>query len=373
VTASVSRRGDTGRARRWTAGEDQVLRRLYPEGVPIADIGRQLGRSEEAVSERRRALGMAPRPRSRPWSEREDRLVRAAALSGVPAEALAGTLRRTPEQVRRRRRVLVGAEARPRPYTPADDALIREAWGPDVDVLALARRLGRSPGSLRSHAAKLGCHRPAPRPRWSAAEDAAVRDGYELGLTCAEIALGLPGRTASAVVARAAKLGLASYARVWTAADDRRLRTLAESGTDVEQAARVLARTPEALRARARKLGLLPLRSTRARARRPARRWTATEDDQLRLHVGVNPAVLAQLLDRSPEAVAQRLRRLGLRDARRRSPHHLVPARRGLTPGQLATVVRELRDGGPRRRLRLAQRLGLSPAQLSLEESYFRQ
>jgi len=354
-------------ARRWTVSEDRELRRLYPEGVPIAEIGRRLRRTEEAVSERRRALGMAPRPRSRPWSEREDRLVRAAALSGVPAQALARTLRRAPEQVRRRRRALVGAATRPRPYTPSDDAAIRQAWGPDVDVLALARRLGRSPGSLRSRATKLGCHRPAARPRWSAAEDAAVRDGYELGLACAEIAHGLPGRTAAAVVARAAKLGLASYARVWTAADDRRLRTFAESRAEVEQAARALSRTPEALRARARKLGLPPLRS--ARTRQPGRRWTALEDDQLRLHVGVNPAVLAQMLGRSPEAVAQRLRRLGLRETRRRSPHHLVPARRGLTPGQLATVVRELRDGGPRRRLALAQRLGLSPAQLRPDEA----
>jgi hypothetical protein len=358
-------------ARRWTTSEDRELRGLYPEGVPIAEIGRRLGRTEEAVSERRRSLGMAARPRSRAWSEREDRLLRAAVDAGIPAQAVAGTLRRSPEQVRRRRRVLVGAATRPRAYTPADDAAIRDAWGHDVDVAALARALGRSPGSLRSRAAKLGCHRPAARPRWSAAEDATVRDGYELGLTCAEIALELAGRTPSAVVARAAKLGLASYARVWTAADDRRLRSLTASGAEVEHAARVLSRTPEALRARARKLGLPPLPSTRTR--QPARRWTPDEDGQLRLHVGANPAVLAQMLGRSPEAVVQRSRRLGLREARRRSPHHLVPARRGLTPGELATVARELRDGGPRRRLSLAQRLGLTPGQLRLEETNFLQ
>lgn len=178
-------------------------------------------------------------------------------------------------------------------------------------------------------------------------------------------------RTTSAVVARAAKLGLASYARVWTEADDRRLRALATSGAEVEDAARVLSRTPEALRARARKLGLPALRSTRSR--QPAKRWTPDEDGQLRLHVGANPAVLALMLGRSPEAVVQRLRRLGLRKTRRRSPHHLVPARRGLTPGQLATVVRELRDGGPRRRMSLAQRLGLTPGQLRLEEANFLQ
>ena len=60
-----------------------------------------------------------------------------------------------------------------------------------------------------------------------------MRDGYELGLPCAEIAMDLPRRTASAVVARAAKLGLASYARVWTAHDDQRLSSLTASGAEV--------------------------------------------------------------------------------------------------------------------------------------------
>ena len=350
-------------ARRWTASEDRVLRELYPTGVLLAQIAHRLERSIEAVSERRRALGMQPRPRSRPWSEREDQLLRAAVRSGVPAQALAGTLRRPPEQVRRRRRRLVGAAARPRAYTAAEDAAIREAWGPEVDLATLARRFERSPGSLRARAAKLGFHQAAPRPRWSAPEDAAVRDGYELGLTCAEIAMDLPGRTASAVVARAAKLGLASYARVWTAHDDQRLRSLAASGAEVEHAARALARTPEALRARARKLGLSPLRS--ARTLQPSRRWTPADDEQLHLHVGVNPAVLAQMLDRSPEAVAQRLRRLGLRETRRRSPHHLVPPQNGhLSPGMMATLAREGGTDSPRRWLALSRRLGVSVAQL---------
>ena len=130
-------------APRWTASEDRVLGELYPTGVPIAEIAHRLERSIEAVSERRRTLGMQPRPRSRPWSEREDQLLRAAVRSGVPAQALAGTLRRPPEQVRRRR-TLVGAAARPRAYTPAEDAAIREAWGPGVDLAALARLFERS-------------------------------------------------------------------------------------------------------------------------------------------------------------------------------------------------------------------------------------
>jgi hypothetical protein len=347
---------------RWRPEEDRALRRLYPQGAPIREIAQQLRRSEDAVSERRRTLQMPARPRSRAWSQAEDDLLRAASATGLPAEVLASRLRRPPEQVRRRRRTLLGTTTTPRAYTQADDDAIRAHWQHDVDLQQLARALGRSPGSLRLRAQKLGCYQPTPRRRWSEHEDADVRDGYELGLTCAQIALELRGRTASAVAARAAKLGLASYARIWTPDDDRALRLLAREGAELERAARLLARTPDALRARARKLGLAPLCSHRSR--QAPRRWTSAQDEQLRLHAGLNPSVLAELVNRSPDAVTRRLRLLGLREARERSPHHLVPARTGLTPGALATVERELRTGGPRRRLALARRLGRQPAEI---------
>lgn len=349
-------------ARRWTPTEDRVLRNLYEQRVRIREIALRLGRSPDAVSERRRTLRLAPRPRQPPWTRAEDELVRAAAAAGLPAEALASRLGRPAEQIRRRRRALFGNLASPRAYARADDDAIREAWRGHADVQALARAIGRSPGSIRLRAQKLGCYQPVPRRRWRLHEDAALRDGYELGLTCAQIASELHDRSPAAVAARAAKLGLASHGRIWSARDDMALRALARDGMELERAAQLLARTPEALRARARKLGLEPLRSRRSH--QAPRRWTPAEDSQLLLHAGLNPALLAELIDRSPEAVSQRLRQLGLREAREHSPHHLVPARNGLTPGELATVTRELRTGGPRRRLALARRLGRRPAEI---------
>jgi hypothetical protein len=121
-------------------------------------------------------------------------------------------------------------------------------------------------------------------------------------------------------------------------------------------------RTPDSLRARARKLGLTPLRSGRSDQR--PRPWTAGEDEQLRLRQGLNPGALAELLGRSPEAVTQRLRRLKLRDARQRSPHHPASVRGGFTPGERATLARELQTGGPRRELALARRLERTPAEI---------
>jgi hypothetical protein len=216
---------------------------------------------------------------------------------------------------------------------------------------------------VRLRAQRLGLHRPAPRRRWTPHEDTAVRDGYERGLTCVQIAAGLHHRTAAAVAARAAKLGLATFARAWTARDDLRLRTLAAEGADLERAAQLLSRTPEAVRARARKLDVAAPRSSRAG--RPRRQWSHDEDELLALHRALNPATLAGLLDRSPEAVAQRLRHLGLRAGAERSPHHPVAARNGPTPGQRAAAARELRDAGPRLVLAVARRLELPLTQVN--------
>jgi hypothetical protein len=345
---------------RWSGEEDRALRRLYGRGASLRVIAEQVGRSQDAVSERRRALGIAPRRRMRAWSPAEDELLRAGTTLGLSAAAIAERLRRPPEQVRRRRRALVGTVRSPVPFTVADDHAITACWTRGGDPQALARELGRSAGSVRLRAQKLGLHRPPPRPRWQAYEDAAVRDGYERGLTCAQIAGELPGRSVAAVAARAAKLGLATYARAWTPREDRSLRQLARDGIELERAAQMLSRTPEALRARARKLGVaLPP------PRRPGRtghRWTTGEDELLRLHGALNPAALAELLHRTPGAITQRLRRLGLREGAERSPHHPAPAHGGLTPGQRAAVAREMRTGGPGRELALARRLGLPPA-----------
>lgn len=202
--------------------------------------------------------------------------------------------------------------------------------------------------------ASSGLHRPAPRRRWSASEDAIVRDGYANGLSCDEVAAALAQRTPTAVAARARRLGLATYARRWTVEDDIRLRRILPR-CSVDHAARLLSRTPEGVRRRARRLGLAsprPPEVTHAGAR-----WTPDEDGLLRLHAALNPAVLGTLLGRSDHAVVRRLRRLGLRAGRFRSPHHPSSSNGGLTPGQRALVEREFRDKGGRAVLSLEARL----------------
>ncbi|MGI8623562.1 MAG: hypothetical protein ACR2NB_08755 [Solirubrobacteraceae bacterium] len=345
----------------WSTVEDARLRRLYATGAPVAAIASQLGRSGDAVVARRELLGIAPRRVPRPWSGLEDQLLRSALEARVPGGALATRLGRSVDQVSARRRQLGLQTPAARRYSPAEDVLLREQWAAGRRVDELAHRLRRSPDAVRVHADALGLHRPARRHRWSAAEDAALRDGYADGRTCQHIANSLSGRTARAVAARARKLGLTTYARGWTGTDDARLRELAARGSPAE-IARALGRTPEAVRRRARALRLTL--QPRSSAARTGARWSPNEDALLRLHAGLNPAALAAHLGRSDQAVVARLRRLGLRDGRRRSPHHPAPTTGGLTPGEWRLVDRELRRTSGRGLLALGRRLERSPGAL---------
>ena len=345
-------------AARWTAADDALLQDYYLAGLALREIGKRLNRSDDAVDERRRVLGIAPRRYVRPWSASEDTLVRAAAAVGIPDAEIAQRVGRSVAQVRHRRRMLSGPRTPARPYSAADDQRLRDGWREGANLVELARELERSLGSLRLRAQALGLHRPQPRRRWQIAEDAIVRDGYEQAHSCAQIARQLSGRSAGAVAARAAKLGIATYARVWTQLEDHRLRRLAAEGFRVETIAQALGRTPQALHLRARRLGIaLPAGPV---APRSGRRWTATEDEVLRINGALNPAVLAEVLGRSPHAISQRMIRLRLRVGR--SPHHPAPRRGALTPGERSTAVRELRSGGRGRALAVARRLDVSPA-----------
>jgi hypothetical protein len=343
-------------ARRWARREDATLARLYRDGVAVKDIAVRLDRSVDAVNARRSHLGIPARRARMAWSQREDAVLAAATRARLPAAVVAERVRRPVGQVRWRRRALGLVSPPARAYTADEDAAVRATVAAGGSLEELATRLGRSPGALRLRAVKLGLLSPVRRRRWSVGEDAALRDGYDTGLSCREIAGALPGRTPGAVAARAAKLGLATHARRWTAADDRRLRRLAGEH-NVEDLARLLGRTPDALRQRARRMRLILHEDDSARRR--GKRWTAAEDELLRLHPGLNPATLARLLARSDRGITIRLAKLGLRSGRESSPHHAASRLGDLTPGEQALLDRELDPADPRRLLALARRLAL--------------
>lgn len=351
-------------ARRWTPEEDDELVALYTSGQRVVDIAERLGRTADAVSERRRTLGLAPRTQARPWTADEDRFLLGLHDAGFPATVAADRLRRPDDQVRRRLNRLRPERptAEYRQYSAAEDDLVRAAFAEGHDLTALAERLERRVTSLYARGARLGVYQPARRSRWLPEEDAIIRHGYSRGLSCEAIASELSGRTPATVASRASKIGVTTYARAWTSRDDARLKELLLEDTPAELIAAELGRTPEALRQRARRLGIAwPLQSHRAQHRRP---WTPADEALLRQHAHLNPAALSRLLRRSPAAIVQRRRILGLRSTGR-SPHH--PAYEtgdGLTPAQLAVIERELRDAGPRRAMAVARRLGVSVAEV---------
>ena len=345
---------------RWRNEDDALLARLYGAGVTRREVATRLGRSEDAVDARRRALGIPARRRTRPWSSAEDALIRAATTAGVPASELAARIGRPSEAVRRRRRELrLAAMAASRRYSALEDDALCRAWLDGGDLDALAAELGRSPESVRLRARALGLHNPKRRLRWLPGEDLLLRQAYGRGLTCTAISTDvLPGRSAGAIAARARKLGLAVYGRIWSADEDRRLVDLAAERTPLEEAAALHFRTPEAVRRRARKLGLKPFPV--AAHEHAHRRWRPDEDALLRRHASLDPGSLARLLGRSDHAVRRRLAALGPRRGRERSPHYELGASAGLNPAER----RELAGGSARRLLSLSRRLGRSPGAL---------
>jgi hypothetical protein len=317
------------------------------------------GRHPQAAAPRRRPTpadrrGAGPVARRRPWSHAADDLLRATDTARLPLAEVARRLGRPAAAVRWLRHLLGLQRRGARAWTPAEDQELGRVWRRGGELAQLGRRLGRSPAALRLRAVKLGLVQPPRRRLWQPDEDHRLR----AGLTCAAIAAHPPGRTAGAVATRASRLGLASYARRWTQQEDAQLLRLAEHGTRLEQAAGILARTPQALRVRARRLGIRPP-PTRQPSRR--RRWTPAEDQLLAGRANLDPARLAVLLGRSEAAVRRRLAALGLRQGRERSPHHATAARPRLTPAQQRLLAREFRPGNGRGLVSLANRLGLPP------------
>jgi len=352
-------------ARRWHPSEDAVLAHLYAQGIPLRVIVDRLERSADALDARRKLLDISPRRPYRVWSEAQDMLIQIATEAGIPASKLAQQQHVPVAQLRRRRTELLGAHPPHRPYQPWEDEAIRSAWTSRPEVDALARQLMRSPDAIRLRASALGIHRPPSRARWTRIEDQALRQAYADGLSCAEISSSLSSlHSVGSVAARARKLGLTSYARRWTREEETRLRRLVTTGMTIDEIALALARTPEAIRQRVRKLGAdLPIARPHPRAGKP---WTAADDAVLRQSPGAHPSRLGSILGRSDHAIRRRQAALQLRCAGR-SPHHAPAAVNTFAPAEDGLLQRELGGvEGPEgnRLLALSDRLGRSPGEL---------
>ena len=249
----------------------------------------------------------------------------------MPATELARRLHRPVEQVRARRRRLGLQRPAARPYTRDDDDALRAAWTSGRSLDELAVELARTPEALLLRARWLDLYRSAQRQRWTSSEDATLRDGYANGLTCDEIGRALTRRTPTAVAARASRLGLATYARRWSPEDDRQLSKALAAGRGRRGRTRARAHsgghsTPGAQARGHQNRPFRPPSRGKPLGRR-GRRVSAPPPPP-------EPCGARRRLGRSDHAVVARLRRLGLREGRQRSPHHPSPTNGGLTPGE---------------------------------------
>jgi hypothetical protein len=149
--------------RRWTAMEDERLRRAYVSGLPVAQIKERLpGRSDGAIVARAHLLGLAEHGRR--WSLDHDETLARLIELGLSSTAIARRLGRTEEAITKRCRVL-GVRApsadpprRRGPWTAAEDELLRARTNEPLAVLVAA--VGRSRASIRRRRRLLGLTAP---------------------------------------------------------------------------------------------------------------------------------------------------------------------------------------------------------------------
>jgi hypothetical protein len=166
-----------------------------------------------------------------------------------------------------------------RRWSSGEEAAIREGVEMGRSWMKIAEGLqGRTRSATAIHGERLGLKRCEAGLAWTTDEDTALRAGVEAGQTWKAIAESLPGRTAYAAEFHAIRLGLkrgnAKVIVVWTEAEDEEIRAGVAAG---EATAEIAKRLP------GRTLGAVKQRRTALRAGEPcSERWTEAEDAALR-------------------------------------------------------------------------------------------
>jgi hypothetical protein len=148
-------------------------------------------------------------------------------------------------------------QARP---TPLPREAIADLLDRGLTDAEIARVGGIQPGTLRNRRLKLGLLRPpSAGPEWTPQEVRKLRRLFARGLSDEEIAERL-GRTApNAIASRRFILGLVRLdEKPWSDEDNETLRRMWDTTATVREIAAVLGRSPGAVTQRRRRLGLEP-------------------------------------------------------------------------------------------------------------------
>ena len=184
-----------GWGRRWTADEDELLRRAYQEGASLTPLIERLGRSRSSIRAHVREIGLQGTHkdrhgwrRGRVWTAGEEAQLRDG-YGKMPNADLARRLDRDWAAIRVRANHLGLQHGWMRAFTPEEDEAIRIAWRLGLSQPALAEAMNRDTAVLSKHARRhLGLHfndpnrpaRPAAgavrAPRYTLAEILAMGD-----------------------------------------------------------------------------------------------------------------------------------------------------------------------------------------------------
>lgn len=302
--------------RAWLPEDDRELRDLFLADTALSVLAWKFERSENAVRDRLRALGLRRRS-ALPWNELED--AELARRYGAEAAAdIALDLGRSVTGVYVRAQILGLAQPHPPAWTPWEDAQLREAYGRGLDRFAISRLIGRPITGCTTRASKLGLEHPDRPKGWTEAECGRAlelaREGHRyLDVIEQLVREGFPRRSKAGFQPMIRKLGYGrGWGRRWTQEEDDRLRQAYARGESLRAVGAELDRGVYSIRWRTREIGLHG-KHPRPNGFRAGPDWTEADIQVLRDEYGKTPTrEIAQRLGRGLKAVLQRANALGL-------------------------------------------------------------
>ena len=143
-----------------------------------------------------------------PWTAEQDAMLRAQWPAGVPDRVIAERLGRTAVAVQIRATKLGLRRPRPNAWTDEQEQVLRNLWPKRIAMSTILERVGHSYRACTVRASRLDLRRPDCSLSFDAREDERIRRVLATGGDDRDLCAALPGRSVTAVRARARILGL---------------------------------------------------------------------------------------------------------------------------------------------------------------------
>lgn len=322
---------------KWTNAEIEKLVDGYKAGLTFPQIHELLPNhpvpSIEGKASQLRREGVFTDARRMTWNDERDAFLVEMVEAGESYEDIAAALATdlnsdytpTVQNMKSRYRYLTEGSTYKK-WSADDTALAHSMYENGATYDEIAARLGRSCASVAIHVCRNTTPLKARGKRWTAEEDATLRDCYyNKGLKFREMGDYLPNRSMSACRGRAQVLGLhsrynvdpdkADHTRVkWTAGDDATLLYHISNGMPREKTVNLFeTRTKNSVYNRINKVRHDHKDLTRANA---LTNWTVEDDDALRALVrcDANAEMRAYILKRPADSINEHIDRMSSAD-----------------------------------------------------------